>query len=185
MGRLEQRWESRREAGRERERRSPSFDPSRRQDRPLEGRHPRLDSLGVSERSQRRHRWGLGLTSVAFACQTALGIVTERYGYAALAATMVVLVWVVGRRTTRSHTTVAPDALRVQGVVRQVTIPWGRISSVAETSAWSPTQTVMLTTDEGKQLRTDVPDSLREEFVSYARAHGMHGASDQTSPEAK
>jgi hypothetical protein len=56
--------------------------------------------------------------------------------------------------------------------VQERPLGWDEIAFIAEVSPWSPTKTVMVTTTGGKAVRTDVPDTLHEEFVAYARAHG-------------
>jgi hypothetical protein len=171
--RFEQRWESRRRDKREWEGRHLTLAPESRPDRPVEGAHTRRDSLGLSDRSRSWQARGRVVLSLVFVAQATWALTVGHHGYAARSALLLALVWLSEWRLSRCRTVVAPDALHIVGLLTRTVIPWNEITAVADRSAWSPTRTIIVTTTEGRDRRTDVSDTLRDEFVTFARAHGM------------
>jgi hypothetical protein len=86
-----------------------------------------------------------------------------------------------------SRTVVSPEDVRVKRGFRWRALAWEQIADVPETSRWSATKTITVTTVTGERVALDVPDALRDRFISCAAAHrqrdpGEHGPRTRDTP---
>lgn len=91
----------------------------------------------------------------------------------ALAVAYLLLAWA----TTRAHTLVDENGIRVSNGIGGRRVGWGAITSVSKVDRWDPPSTLTVTTDAGKDVLTHVSKTLREDFIEYANGCRSSGVS--------
>jgi len=84
-----------------------------------------------------------------------------------LAVLYVVLAW----GTTRAHTLVDAEGVRVSQGIGGRRIGWDAIASVSRPNRWDTQATLAVTTAAQKRIPTHVPMASREDFIAYANTH--------------